>query len=364
MKEAPIDFGMSLYAVPDPPQPPPSTSVVPASGPADENGWQIYYFDGHPIRCKLIEGEPWFLVGDACKAVGLDNVTMALTRVDGDDINETEVISPYGSSGATRRQTVKIVTEYGLYDLILGSDKPEAKRFKRWITHEVIPAIRKTGSYIVQPPVQLDEPGSMLAELKRQATMGEQQNRMLWKAIESAEQAHAETALVRRQVNVLEVRVEQQQEELGRLESALSPKGWQTIESLAKRVSFWKLNYRRNQILGPQMLLDALRMDLAAEQIIMNYPARHHKRHEPYANWVREGLAKFMPNAWDPEQGDDWRLPRNASTRDKYVVPWVSNAGALKLIKILHDKAGFMTVEADQERTPELYYGEFPDRRP
>lgn len=88
-------------------------------------------------------GEPWFVAKDVCNALGIGNVTMALGRLDEDEFSSTEVTDTTG-----RKQQSKIVTEAGLYSLIMASKKPEAKAFKRWVTHDVLPSIRKEGGYI------------------------------------------------------------------------------------------------------------------------------------------------------------------------------------------------------------------------
>ena len=85
------------------------------------------------IRTLTIEGEPWFVAKDICAALEHTNVTVALGRLDDD---EKGITSIYTLGGA---QKMSIVNEFGLYNLILGSRKPEAKMFKRWVTHEVLP---------------------------------------------------------------------------------------------------------------------------------------------------------------------------------------------------------------------------------
>lgn len=94
------------------------------------------------IRIITMDNEPWFVVGDVCKALGLSNPTVAVQRLE-DDERAKFNLGVYDSSGSN------CVNEYGLYNLILASRKKEAKEFKRWITHEVIPSIRKNGGYIV-----------------------------------------------------------------------------------------------------------------------------------------------------------------------------------------------------------------------
>jgi prophage antirepressor-like protein len=105
----------------------------------------LFDYSGQSIRTVMIDGEPWFVAADVCTVLTLSNIAMALTRLDEADISETDVW--YGSYN--RAYTLKIINEGGLYELVIRSGKAEAKAFRRWITHEVLPAIRKTGSYSV-----------------------------------------------------------------------------------------------------------------------------------------------------------------------------------------------------------------------
>lgn len=89
-----------------------------------------------------LEGEPWFVAADVCRALGLGTSSDVIKRLDEDERTLVSI------EGASNGLPVNAVNEPGLYALILGSRKPEAKAFKRWITHEVIPSIRKTGGYI------------------------------------------------------------------------------------------------------------------------------------------------------------------------------------------------------------------------
>ena len=89
------------------------------------------------IRTITIDGEPWFVAVDVCRALEIGNPTDAMRRLDADERTLVSI------EGASNGLPVNAVNEPGLYTLILGSRKPEAKAFKRWITHEVIPAIRK-----------------------------------------------------------------------------------------------------------------------------------------------------------------------------------------------------------------------------
>ena len=94
------------------------------------------------VRAVTLDGEPWFVAADVCRALGLGNSSDVIRRLDEDERTLVSI------EGASNGLPMNAVNEPGLYALILGSRKPEAKAFKRWITHEVIPSIRKTGGYI------------------------------------------------------------------------------------------------------------------------------------------------------------------------------------------------------------------------
>lgn len=101
------------------------------------------------VRVVMKEDGPWFVAADVCHALEIGNNRMATDRLDEDEKGVSLIDTPGG------KQEMCTVSEPGLYTLVLGSRKPEAKAFKRWITHEVIPAIRKTGTYFA-PNAPLD----------------------------------------------------------------------------------------------------------------------------------------------------------------------------------------------------------------
>lgn len=95
--------------------------------------------------------EPWFVVADVCRALNLSNPTAVASRLDPDDLSSAEVIDSVG-----RKQEANVVNEAGLYDIAFMSRKKSAKDFKRWISHDVLPAIRKTGRYeVASQPIAL-----------------------------------------------------------------------------------------------------------------------------------------------------------------------------------------------------------------
>ena len=104
-----------------------------------ENKLMIFENDAFgKVRTLNLNGEPWFVAVDVCSVLDLSNPTIAVSRLDEDERAKFNL---------GRQGDATIVNEPGLYTLVLGSRKPEAKAFKRWITHEVIPAIRKHGVY-------------------------------------------------------------------------------------------------------------------------------------------------------------------------------------------------------------------------
>lgn len=103
------------------------------------NQLQMFNFENQNVRVIQQNGEPWFVAIDICKVLDLTNPTVVLSRLDDDERTKFNL----GRQGFTN-----VVSEYGLYSLVLASRKPEAKQFKRWITHEVIPTIRKHGAYL------------------------------------------------------------------------------------------------------------------------------------------------------------------------------------------------------------------------
>ncbi len=113
--------------------------------------------DGFSLRTVEKDGEPWFIAADVCRVleIGPEQVR----RLDSD---EYALFSTQGIEGAKNPQ-MNVVSEAGLYSLVLGSRKPEAKAFKRWVTHEVLPQIRKTGQY--QAPRSLPEALRLAADL-------------------------------------------------------------------------------------------------------------------------------------------------------------------------------------------------------
>lgn len=99
------------------------------------------------VRTVMRDGEPWFVASDVCKCLGLEQVSRACDRLEDDERGLLKVTHPQNPE---KELEVCGVSESGLYALILRSKKPEAKSFRKWVTGEVLPAIRKTGMYVPQ----------------------------------------------------------------------------------------------------------------------------------------------------------------------------------------------------------------------
>ena len=105
------------------------------------NDLQIFTYEGTPVRTIEKEDGLWWVLKDVCGVVGISNYRNVAARLDDDEKGVHQMDTP------SVNQNMTIVNEPGLYSVILRSDKPEAKNFKRWVTHEVLPSIRRTGSY-------------------------------------------------------------------------------------------------------------------------------------------------------------------------------------------------------------------------
>jgi prophage antirepressor-like protein len=148
------------------------------SGP----GIELFRYGATDVRTVAIDGEPWFVAADVCAILEIGRVHDAVRGLD-DDEKGAESIRTLGGE-----QSVSVINEPGLYSLILRSRKPEAKAFKRWITHEVLPAIRRTGGYVA--PMTDDEKLVALAqgvlEMRRERDEAVDQRDTAVAALESA----------------------------------------------------------------------------------------------------------------------------------------------------------------------------------
>jgi len=112
---------------------------------------QTFNFDNFPIRLTDRDGQVWFVANDVCAVLEHSNAKVAISRLD-DDEKSTVVLETNGG-----KQETSIISESGLYALVMTSRKPEAKRFKKWVTAEVLPSIRKTGAYSVNEQTVIED---------------------------------------------------------------------------------------------------------------------------------------------------------------------------------------------------------------
>jgi len=146
---------------------------------------QVFDFEGHEVRVVVIEGHPWWVAADLARALAVGRTHDAVRRLDPDEKGSVCIRTPGGP------QNLAAVNESGLYAMVLTSRKPEAKRFKRWVTGEVLPTLRQTGSYTLGVPKTYAE------ALRAAADMAEAKDR-----------AEAERDLARSRVVVLAPKAE------------------------------------------------------------------------------------------------------------------------------------------------------------
>lgn len=208
---------------------------------------QVFRFpDGdQPVRTVMRGGEPWFVGRDACDVLGISKPENSLALLDEDE-RGTHTVGTLGG-----RQAVTVISEAGLYSLILRSRRQEARAFKRWITHEVLPALRQTGRY------ELPSLSDPLAELERQT-------QLTARAIEIAKTERARAVAA-------ESRVAELEPDAARAQRTLDAHGLALVGTVAKRFGIKER---------------ALRDFLYAEGLLIRGGARHN---EPPARYIQSG---------------------------------------------------------------------------
>lgn len=176
-------------------------------GVNDLNDLQIFSYQSHEVRTVEMNGNPWFVLKDVCTVLGLTTPARVAERLDADEVSQTHLIDSMG-----REQSTYIISESGLYSVILRSDKPEAKPFRKWVTSEVLPQIRKTGAYMVQAdpnlPPELALANQTLAAVNKiyqmQLSQGERLDKLeATKTLDYAQQLAIQDAKSQRVVNLL-----------------------------------------------------------------------------------------------------------------------------------------------------------------
>lgn len=153
----------------------------------DENKIQVWNYEGTEVRTVQIDGEPWFVLADICRELEISNSRMVSERLESDELMSAKL-----TSGGQRRE-MTIINESGLYTVILRSDKPQAKPFRKWVTSEVLPSIRKHGAYMTEQTLEraLTSP-DFLIELATQLKAEQEQRKQLETTVAVQEQQIAE----------------------------------------------------------------------------------------------------------------------------------------------------------------------------
>lgn len=157
------------------------------------NELQIFNYEGKPLRTVEKDDEIWWVLKDVCDALSIVDSKTVPRRLDSDEVCQIPLIDSMG-----RTQMQYVVNEPGLYSVILRSDKPEAKNFKRWVTHEVLPAIRQKGAYSMQSPMSpaqlIAAQAQVLVDMERRMNEVEDQTLALEAKVNTAIRAFSRPA--------------------------------------------------------------------------------------------------------------------------------------------------------------------------
>ena len=131
-----------------------------------DNALKVFSFESNRVRVIDKDGEPWFVAKDVCDVLGVSNAREALSGLEDDERGNVRISD--GTSPQGGNPNMNIISESGLYTLIMRSNKPESRRFRKWVTAEVLPAIRKQGVYLTdQKAVEfLTNPDSIMTILQ------------------------------------------------------------------------------------------------------------------------------------------------------------------------------------------------------
>lgn len=195
---------------------------------------RLFEYQGTQLRTIMADGEPWFVLPDVCKLLDIKNPSDVPKRLEEDDLDTVEVTDSLG-----RKQLAHAVNEYGLYDVVLISRKPEAKSFKRWITHEVIPSIRKTGQYSLEENkvVPLSKDQALVTVLRTTADL-----------VEGQEEIKKEQVEIKRLIQEVDQKVEEQITLTSGEQRKLQKEIARRVYDLAERTEFQQLGFEDGMI--------------------------------------------------------------------------------------------------------------------
>lgn len=178
----------------------------------------VFNFKDAAVRTVVVDGDPWWIAKDVCSILGLADGRTSLGALDEDERHSMPVEDSVG-----RQQEMLAINESGLYSLILRSRKPEAKAFKKWVTSEVLPAIRRTGAYVAPAAAPVADIPPMLGQVL--SAIGTNLTALTGKALELEAVAGAAAAKAAEAGEVAtraSERVDAQAKELARLQEAMS----------------------------------------------------------------------------------------------------------------------------------------------
>ncbi|MEK0285956.1 phage antirepressor [Caldifermentibacillus hisashii] len=240
------------------------------------NQLQIFNFNENQVRTVLINNEPWFVAKDVAKILGFDH-TPTMTRTLEDDEKGVHIIHTPGGE-----QQMTIINEPGLYSAILKSRKPEAKEFKRWVTHEVIPAIRKHGAYMTPEMIEkvLLNPDTII---QLATNLKEEQQRRI-----SAEKV-----------------IEQQKPLVDFAESCMASEKSLLVRELAKLIS------KQGILMGERRLFQKLR----------EWKLIFQGKNEPYQEYIDRGYFEISQGVKETEKGSfTWLTMRVTPKGQMYII--------------------------------------------
>lgn len=256
----------------------------------------IFRFDGADVRTVVIDGEPWFVLADVVAALGLTRSASAVVDRLDDGVRQTYPIRD--SLGRTQRATV--VSEPGVYEVVIRSDAPRAAGFRRWLTHDVIPSVRRTGTYSATPALSEDEI------------------------------VHQALAITARRVQVLEARVTELEPVAAHAETFRQADGLRTVGDVANdfkahcAANFPKVKVRHRDVwdhagrLGIVIRTDSVRHNQPTAQAIE-------------AGWARPHRATFDTNTRGEQTAVSTRLtPRGEARLWDGLAAWLGAHGTLE----------------------------------